>query len=234
MVKDLAKSKRGGTAALSREHVVEVSPGQMVTIVGGKWTTYRRMAQDALDKLIETHPRLKQRAGPCKTEKAMLIGADRARIVCDQRFDVIQVTLRENYGFDRDVAAHLTRAYGTRSLQIAEMIKEGYMTRGPNLHPRRLVAKHPILEAEIVFAVEQEYALTAVDFLARRTRLAFLDHSAAVEALPLVVELMGKLLKWDKTRKAREIASANAFLETMKMPDVSAEEDEDEVVKPPA
>jgi glycerol-3-phosphate dehydrogenase len=217
LVKDLKKSKQG-TAALSREHVVEVSAGNMVTIAGGKWTTYRKMAEDALDKVLELNPRLKSKAGPCRTPMSMLIGADRARIVCDQRFDIIQITLREHYGFDRDVAQHLTSAYGTRSLQIAELIIGGYPTRAPGLHPKRLVAKHPVLEAEIVFAVEQEMALTPIDFLARRTRLAFLDHDAAVEALPVVVEFMGKLLNWSNAKKELETKNALVFLETFKVP----------------
>jgi glycerol-3-phosphate dehydrogenase len=218
LVKDLHKSS-SGTASLSREHVVEVNPGNMVTVAGGKWTTYRRMAQDALDKMLELNPKMKSRAAACSTEGAMLIGADRAKIVCDQRFDIIQVTLREQYGFDRDVAAHLTRAYGTRSLQIAEMIIGGYYNRAPGLHPKRLVAKHPVLEAEVVFAVEQEYACSAVDFLGRRTRLAYLDHDAAAEALPHVVDIMGTLLKWDKTKKQAEMKRAKEFLETFRVPD---------------
>lgn len=218
LVKDLKKSTKG-TASISREHVVEVNPGNMVTVAGGKWTTYRRMAQDALDKVLELNPKMKSRASPCSTEGMMLIGADRAKIVCDQRFDIIQVTLREQYGFDRDVAAHLTRAYGTRSLQIAEMIIGGYQNRAPGLHPKRLVAKHPVLEAEVVFAVEQEYAVSAVDFLGRRTRLAYLDHDAAVEALPLVVDIMGTLLKWDKNKRAAEIKRAKEFLETFRVPE---------------
>jgi len=224
LVKDLKKSAQG-TASISREHVVEVNPGNMVTVAGGKWTTYRRMAQDALDKVLELNPKMKSRAAACSTEGAMLIGADRAKIVCDQRFDIIQVTLREQYGFDRDVAAHLTRAYGTRSLQVAEMIIGGYHNRAAGLHPKRLVAKHPVLEAEVVFAVEQEYAVSAVDFLGRRTRLAYLDHDAALEALPLVVDIMGTLLKWDKNKRQIETKRARDFLETFRVPDeVKSEE----------
>jgi len=198
---------------------VELSGGNVVTIAGGKWTTYRKMAEDALDLVLKTHPKLRSKAGVCTTASSMLVGADRARIVCDQRFDIIQITLREVYGFDRDVAAHLTSSYGTRSLQIAEMIQGGYPGRAAGLHPKRLVAKHPVLEAEVVFAVEQEYALTAIDFLARRTRLAFLDHAASLEALPVVIDLMGKMLNWSSERKKEEKEKTLAFLETMRVPD---------------
>lgn len=219
LVKDLSKSGKGSTASISREHVIEVNTPNMITVAGGKWTTYRRMAQDAVDKVLELQPKLRAKSGPCVTEGAMLIGADRAKIVCNQRFDIIQVTLREQYGFDRDVAAHLTRSYGTRSLQIAEMIVGGYHDRQGGLHPKRLCSKHPVLEAEVVFAVEQEYAVSAVDFLGRRSRLAFLDQAAAVEALPRVVEIMGDMLKWSKAKRADETKRAREYLETFRLPD---------------
>ncbi len=219
-IRPLVKDIHGtDTKAISREHVVEVNPGDMVTIGGGKWTTYRRMAQDAVDRMLDVKPALRNKAGPCVTEGLKLIGADRAGIVCERKFDIITITLREDYGFDRDVAEHLTRNYGTRALQIAEIIAQGYPTRGKDLHPKRLVSKHPFLEAEVVFAVQHEYALTAVDVLARRTRLAYVDHDAALEALPLVISLMATLLGWSRARQAQELKDAKAFLDTMKVPD---------------
>ena len=212
------------TKSISREHVIEVNPGGMVTCAGGKWTTYRQMAEDAVDKILALNGSLKALAGPCVTKNMKLIGADRARIVCDQSFDIITITLREDYGFDRDIAEHLTRNYGTRALQIAEIVRAGYPGRKPGLHPKRLVAKHPILEAEIVFAVEQEYARTADDFLARRTRLGYVDQEAAVAAMPHVLDLMGSLLKWSSKEKRQQAKRATEFLETMQInPDASEE-----------
>ncbi|GBG27847.1 Glycerol-3-phosphate dehydrogenase, mitochondrial [Hondaea fermentalgiana] len=207
------------TKAISREHVVEVSKSGLITIGGGKWTTQRRMAQDAVDRVLKEHPRMGGKAGPCATLGLKLIGADRAGIICDQKYDIVTVTLREDYGFDRDIAQHLVSSYGTRALQIAEIIKHGYPTRAKGLHPKRLVAKHPVLEAEVAFAVKHEYAVTAVDVLARRTRLAFVDHDAAVEAVPQVVKLMGTMLGWSRTKCTEETEAALTFLETMKLPE---------------
>lgn len=208
-------SKEDDTKSLSREHVVEVSDGNMISVLGGKWTTYRQMAEDAVDKAMEVHSVIKSKSGPCLTKNMMLIGSDRAHIVCDQSFDEIRVTLRESYGFDRDIAEHLTRNYGTRALQVAEIVKQGYPTRAPNLHPRRLHPKYPIIEAEIVFSVEQEYALSAEDFLARRTRLAFVDQKVALEVLPNVVGLMGQLLGWKSYQKKNDTNKTLQFLDTM-------------------
>ncbi|CAN0506097.1 unnamed protein product, partial [Ectocarpus sp. 8 AP-2014] len=64
---------------------------------------------------------------------------------------------------------------------------------------------YPFLEAEVVFAVEQEYALKAVDVLARRTRLAYIDSKAALEAAPRVIEIMSGLLGWSRSRRRQEM-----------------------------
>ena len=97
LVKDPEKIKEG-TAALSRNHVIEVSEkGKLVTITGGKWTTYRRMAEDTVDRLLQVKPELLADGfvSPHATTWNMkLLGADRARIVCDQKFNKIGITLR--------------------------------------------------------------------------------------------------------------------------------------------
>lgn len=67
----------------------------------------------------------------------------------------------------------------------------------------------------------REYARTAIDVLARRTRLAFLDNKASRAALKDVVDILGEELNWDSARKAREIQDASAFLDTMQVPSVS-------------
>eukprot|EP00924_Labyrinthula_sp_SR-Ha-C_P008939 maker-scaffold_2-snap-gene-7.18-mRNA-1 protein AED:0.04 eAED:0.05 QI:0/0/0.5/1/1/1/2/88/643 len=215
------------TKSISREHVVEVNAGKMVTIAGGKWTTYRQMAEDALDKVLEVHPTLGNKASQCVTANMKLIGSDRANIVCDQSFDTIQVTLRETYGFDKDIAEHLTRNYGTRALQVAEYVKDGYVGRKANLHPKRLHPKYPFLEAEVVFAVSQEYALTPEDFVARRIRLAFVDKNAAEEVLPNVVDIMGAMLNWSTKEKQHHYEKTMAFLQTMHV-NFDDSEDDDE------
>jgi glycerol-3-phosphate dehydrogenase len=141
-----------------------------------------------------------------------VLGADREGVVFHKKYDRIPVTLREGFGLEKDVARHLSRNYGTRALQVAQIAG-----RDPRL-ARRLAPRYPVLAAEVLFAVEQEYALTAVDVLARRTRLAYLDAKAAADATPAVVELMAGPLGWDAKRKAAEVAGVVAFLRTMVAP----------------
>ncbi|RLN92285.1 hypothetical protein BBJ28_00011824 [Nothophytophthora sp. Chile5] len=205
----------GSTAKISREHVVEVSDSNMVTIAGGKWTTYRRMAQDAIDKLVEVVPEIQSKATPCKTKDVGIIGADRIGEVCNKKFDKITVTLRENYNLDKDIAEHLMRNYGTRALQVAEIEQHGFLDRKQSDHPRRLHPKYPYLEAEVVFAVRQEYAQKATDVIGRRMRLAFIDSGVGMELTPRVVHMMGELHGWSKARREQEIAECKEYLETM-------------------
>ncbi|POM64945.1 Glycerol-3-phosphate dehydrogenase, mitochondrial precursor [Phytophthora palmivora] len=173
------------------------------------------MAQDAIDKLVETVPEIKAKASPCKTKEVGIIGADRIGEVCNKKFDKITVTLRENYNLDKDIAEHLMRNYGTRALQVAEIEQNGFLDRKHSDHPRRLHSKYPYLEAEIVFAVRQEYALKATDILGRRMRLAFIDSGVGMELMPRVVHMMGELLGWSKARRDQELAECKEYLEAM-------------------
>ena len=210
------------TKSISRTHVIEVSKNGLVTIAGGKWTTYRRMAQDVVDKIID-FPDIKRRVKRrlCQTEGRGIIGADRAGVISGGKFDRVVVTLREDYGLSRDVAEHLVSNYGTRALQIGEMVYPKSSFFEPkvyhrNFGARKLSKKFPFLEAEVVFAVRQEYALSAVDVLARRTRLLYLDADAAQDCVQRVVDLMGVELGWSWRRKANEIAAAEKFISTFR------------------
>lgn len=215
LIKDPAKLA-AGTAALSRHHVVEVSKKTgLVSVLGGKWTTYRRMAEDAVDALARAQ---RLELPPSRTAAMQLIGADRAGIVVNRHYDRIPVTLRETFGLDKEVARHLARNYGTRALSVAQLAAASPGGAGA----ARLCRRHPVIAAEVLFAVQQEYALTAVDVLARRTRLAFLDAAAAREALPAVIDIMAPALGWSAARRREEAAAAADFLDGMITPESRA------------
>jgi len=179
------------TAGLARDHVIVESPGGMITIGGGKWTTYRKMAQDAVDFAIRKANL--SPAAPCRTASLPLIGAE--------GFDPANAKLLETRNsLDADVAQHLSRAYGGRAEQVAGLLAQ--------VGSARLAAGLPFLEAEVVWAVRHELAQTALDVLARRTRVAFVDQAAAKAALPKVVELLAAELDWDTERQRRETVDA--------------------------
>ncbi|TKA75871.1 hypothetical protein B0A55_04855 [Friedmanniomyces simplex] len=82
----------------------------------------------------------------------------------------------------------------------------------------RISTLYPYVDGEVRYAVRHEYAQSAVDVLARRTRLAFLNAQAALEALPQVIDLMGEELKWNKGRREKEWRDALTFLGSMGLP----------------
>ncbi|CAL8104799.1 unnamed protein product [Calicophoron daubneyi] len=188
------------TQSIARNHVIEVSPSKLITIAGGKWTTYRSMAEETVDKAVEVCG-LKP-TSPCRTKGLLLEGAHKWS-------PNLFIRLVQEHGLDVDVARHLTGAYGDKALTIASMAKltgTRWPILGKKLHP-----EFPFIEAEVAWAC-REYACHAVDFLARRTRLAYLNAIAAQEALPHIVDLMGAELGWDKTRKKKELEEAREYL----------------------
>ncbi|KNC50931.1 glycerol-3-phosphate dehydrogenase [Thecamonas trahens ATCC 50062] len=182
------------TQEIRREHVVAVSPGGMVLVGGGKWTTYREMAQDAVDKALEVSG-LRKKTAISKNVK--LIGAEGWT-------PNLHIQLIQKFGIERDVAVHLARTYGSESFDVARMAAETNPTgqRWP-LSGKRLVPGYPYLESEVRVACA-EFARSATDVLARRTRLAFLNVEAAREAVPRVIEIMADELGWDNARIEKE------------------------------
>lgn len=183
------------TSDLSRDHVIHVSESGLITIVGGKWTTYRKMAEECVDVAVQLG-KLRVRSN-CRTEHMRLIGA---KTFTDETVGDLQ----RRYSIDGAMASHLAYHYGDRSARVMEIAKQGYQNC---LHPR-----HPNIEAEVVYAIREEFAQTPIDVLARRTRIAFLDSAAAREALPRVVELMSGELGWNAETAARMTKEGTAYL----------------------
>uniref|UniRef100_A0A670YLD1 Glycerol-3-phosphate dehydrogenase, mitochondrial n=1 Tax=Pseudonaja textilis TaxID=8673 RepID=A0A670YLD1_PSETE len=187
------------TQSISRNHVVHVSDSGLVTIAGGKWTTYRSMAQDTIDAAVKSH---NLQASPCKTVGLLLQGAEGWS-------PTLYIRLVQDYGLENEVAQHLANTFGDKAFEVAKLAQVTGK-RWP-IVGKRLVSEFPYIESEIEYAVG-EYACTAVDIIARRTRLAFLNVQAADEALPRIIEIMGKKLRWSEQKKKEELATAKKFL----------------------
>jgi glycerol-3-phosphate dehydrogenase len=189
------------TAAIVRDHFIEVRPSNLVTITGGKWTTYRTMAKELVDKAVEVgklHP-----SSDCITDKVRILGAggwDKALFLSiAQNYYRMKQPNHGKYSrapFNTDIAEHLSHSYGTRAFLVAELAQQGFGKR-------------------LVYATRYEYACTAVDLIARRLRLAFLDSAAAHQALPRTVAIMAQELGWSTERQQQEMDAALKFLDTM-------------------
>lgn len=193
---------KGDTQSLARNHIVHVSDSNMVTIAGGKWTTYRAMAEHTMDAAIKAC-NLKPERG-CVTDGLWIEGAQGWT-------PTMYIRLVQDLGLEVEVAKHLAISYGDRAFAVARM---GALTGkrwpiiGKKLHP-----EFPYIDAEVRYGV-REYACTCVDMIARRLRLSFLNVQAASEALPLIADIMAEELKWSKEEKEKQIKDCVQFLQT--------------------
>lgn len=191
----VSNPKASDTAGLSRDHIVHVSDSGLLTVTGGKWTTYRKMALDAVDHAVKVGHLAP--LGPSRSDEVPLIGAK------DYSEDLPK-RLQNEFGLEQDVCHHLAKAYGGRARDVAHIAKEGF--------GNRLAQSHPYLEAEVLYAIRNEMGYTVTDVLARRTRLAFLDIGSARRALPRVLEIMGHELGWDPARRREESQKFEEYL----------------------
>ncbi|KAF9425777.1 mitochondrial glycerol-3-phosphate dehydrogenase [Entomortierella beljakovae] len=195
------------TEGLVRNHMINVSKSGLLTIAGGKWTTYRAMAAETIDEAIKEFGLNPARG--CSTERVKLIGSHGYS-------HTMFIRLIQQFGLETEIAQHLANSYGDRAWAVASLA-QSTGKRWP-VFGRRISDQYPYIEAEIRYAVRREYACTAVDVIARRIRLAFLNVHAAAEALPRVIEIMSEELKWDDARKQQETEDAKIFLRTMGLP----------------
>lgn len=175
---DDTSAKAGRTADLSRRHKVVTSPNGVVSVTGGKLTTYREMAEDAVDAACEVlNVRKKSR-----TRSLSLHGATGRR--------------SSSTYFDR----HLDGRYGSDASQIRAIINSD-----PTL-AEELVPGLPYLRAEAVYAVTHEMATTLDDVLTRRTRSRLLDRKACVRVAPAIADLIAPLLQWTDADRSKNLA----------------------------
>ena len=148
------------TKALSREHTVITSRSGLVTVTGGKWTTYRAMAEDVLEQCAEKGLIERRPAG--QTEDLRLVGADGSA-------DVPLVSVCQAEGL---------HSYGCEAAQVQA------------LPGADVVLTPGLTEAMVRFAARYEYAVTVEDMLARRSRLLFLDARLALQWAPHVAAIL--------------------------------------------
>jgi glycerol-3-phosphate dehydrogenase len=184
-----ASSER--TADLSRRHRVITSADGLVTITGGKLTTYRRMAEDTLDAVGNV---LGHKLAPGRTSRLKLRGADGASALRKPgaaRFHAVDDALLDT----------LVGRYGGEALAVLGLIEQQPGLAGA------LVPGLAYVAAEAVYAVRYEMAQCLEDVLARRTRALLFDAAASRDAAAAVAQLMALELGWDDRRVAEEVAA---------------------------
>jgi len=185
------KGDSAQSTKVSREHTVtEVAPG-MSAIAGGKLTTYRVMAADAVDFALGDHAQER----PSVTETIALVGAEGYRAIEAGRDRYAQ-----RYGWDEDRITHLLERYGAQIEDLGALIDADPDLGKPLKHAPQF------LRADVVFALRYEGALHLEDVLVRRVRLDLEQRDRGLAAAPEILEIMRSELNWDDAKVARELA----------------------------
>jgi len=179
------------TSRLSREHVVAHTVPGLVVVAGGKWTTYRVMAKDAIDEAVAA---LDGRFSPSVTDNIGLLGAEGYQAAWNKRGRIARA-----FGVHRARVEHLLNRYGVLTDELLDLLRE----RPGLLEP--LPGADDYIQAEVVYAATHEGALHLDDVLTRRTRISIEAWDRGVSAAPVAARLMGEALGWDQARIDAEV-----------------------------
>ncbi len=191
-LRPLLAGESESTSKLSREHLVGHSVPGLVVIAGGKWTTYRVMAKDAIDAAVDA---LDGRIPPSATEDIPLLGAEGYRAAWNKRGRIAKA-----FGLHTVRIEHLLNRYGTLTDELLDLIRDTPELGEP------VPGADDYIKAEIVYAASHMGALHLEDVLARRTRISIEAWDRGVSAAPVAARLMAEVLGWDTDREEREVA----------------------------
>ncbi len=196
------------SARISRRHEVVSGPAGFVSIVGGKLTAYRRMAEDVMNAVAGRPART-----PSPTRRLPLDGADGL----SGALPALRARARR-LSLGRRTLVHLIRSYGTRTAALLDAV-----AARPDLG-EPLAPGCPNIAAEVVVAVQEEMAATIGDVLLRRTRLAHLLPDAGVEVAPRVAALMAEELGWSPDEQRAAVEAYRRAAVALVVPDGTAQE----------
>ena len=185
----IAPSTARSSVRISREHKVSVEAQGLVRVSGGKYTTYRVMARDAVDAVLGDAARVRRTA----TGDLPIIGA-----AASADLDALASRLTATGDVDAEAARSLVDRHGTEASDVLALGRARDMVRP-------LEPGFPYLEAEVAWAVEHELAMSLDDMLARRIRLAPEVRDRGAACAPRVAQVMGAILGWDDDRRAAEV-----------------------------
>ena len=206
-VRPLPNSDGKKPGSITRKHIIfdhrKEGVNNLLTLIGGKLTTYRNVGEEIVDAVFK---QMKRSPKPCQTDSLPLPGAI---LPSDRR---IQKAIDEYSSMAIETIDHLFSVYGAKALEVLALTKDN-----PELC-QRLDPELPDIKAQIVYAVESEFAHTLVDILRRRTTLAINGHYG-INLLPEVLDTLQQYCGWDRQRCDRARAEYHSFMEQNCIPD---------------
>jgi glycerol-3-phosphate dehydrogenase len=206
----VAGGSEHGTKELIRDHEVEVAAESgLISILGGKWTTHRLMAEDTINAVQRA---LGEKVTPSATKEHALAGASGFTA------EYWKMLVAE-FGGSETTARHLAQKFGTRATEVLAL------ARADASLADSLVNGMPHIRAEVVYAARNEMAQTIEDILARRLGLQLFDWRKSIHAAPVVGGLLARELGWTRERQEQAVADyvgkINGFLAALGLADES-------------
>lgn len=188
----IASSGSKATKKLVRDHEVEYDEkSNLLSLLGGKWTTYRLMAKDTIDEACK----ILQKDSVCKTDLHYLVGGE------NYNFEEWK-NIQKKYKLDEDISQHLLKKYGTKANQVVET----------SSLTERIHKDYPFIKAEIIYTIREEMVGSLRDFFARRTRMELMDWKATLSSVDVVADIMAPELAWSETQKQSNITDYKKLL----------------------
>lgn len=175
------RSNGASTAKLSRSHSILQSASGLVSIVGGKMTTYRRMAQDTVD-VLSKRDHVKPVHSTLNLPLLGSAGWPRVHQEIERRGNVL--------GLKQEVIEHLGSSYGTGAHTVLDYVEQD------SANGQTLIADLPYIKAEILHACRNEMAMTPADVLSQRTSITLEDRQRGLGILNEVADIMSRELSW--------------------------------------
>lgn len=185
----LSADPHKSTKTLLRDHEIEIDAvSGLVSLLGGKWTTYRLMAKDTIDQA----DLIFEKRNECTTASHLLTGG--------ANFDYGSWKfLVKDFNLPEDVSKHLVNKYGSRASEV------GKLTQINPKFKEKLDPGYPYIKAEVIYTIQNEMAIVPRDVLARRIRMEITDWHATLRCLPIVADLMGEELGWSEAQKEKHM-----------------------------
>ncbi|GAB95962.1 glycerol-3-phosphate dehydrogenase [Kineosphaera limosa] len=190
-LRPLLSGESDSTSQLSREHIVAHTAPGLVVVAGGKYTTYRVMAKDAVDEVVNG---LARKVPPSTTHQLPLLGAQGYRAIHNQRDQ-----LAARSGLHPARIEHLLGRYGSQIREVLDLIDADPTLAQP------LPGAEDYLRVEVAYAVSHEGARHLEDVLARRTRISIEVWDRGVGAAPAAAQVMAPILAWGEPQQQREV-----------------------------
>jgi glycerol-3-phosphate dehydrogenase len=195
----VAEEGASAPSDVSRDYEIHMGPEGLVSIAGGKLTSYRAMAEDLVNRVVRREgKRFGWSPAPCRTAETPLVGGGLKGF--EQYCEATAQALEQSWDLPPALSQRLLRTYGTEHVRVL-----GYALRDRRLL-RPLAPGCPVLQAEALYAAEEEMALTLEDFMDHRTDLMLFGRNHGLDAADEAARLMGEVLGWGRQERREQVS----------------------------